>query len=82
MTERWVVAGKTDEMRFEPGAAVRIEDHWVGIFRLGTDYFAIDNACPHAGAPLCDGTGVVGIAHHKPAYRQHAMAARLPAGEN
>ena len=55
MSERWVVAGKLEEMRFEPGAAVRIEDHWVGIFRLGANYFAIDNACPHAGAPLCDG---------------------------
>jgi len=55
MTERWVKAGKTSELRFEPGAALRLEDRWIGIFRLRGTYYAVDNACPHAGAPLCDG---------------------------
>jgi nitrite reductase/ring-hydroxylating ferredoxin subunit len=40
---------------------VRIGDRIVAVFRLeqqgaAAQYVAIDNACPHAGAPLCDGT--------------------------
>jgi NAD(P)H-dependent nitrite reductase small subunit len=56
MSGRWVDVGRPDALAFTPGAEVRIEDRWLAIFRLGSDYVAIDNACPHAGAPLCDGT--------------------------
>lgn len=55
-TPRWVDLGALDAMRFTPGAAVRVEDRWLAIFPLDGGYVAIDNACPHAGAPLCDGT--------------------------
>lgn len=27
----------------------------IGVFRLGTEYFAYRNVCPHAGAPVCQG---------------------------
>jgi NAD(P)H-dependent nitrite reductase small subunit len=27
----------------------------IALFRLGKDIYALDNACPHAGAPLGDG---------------------------
>jgi nitrite reductase (NADH) small subunit len=27
----------------------------IGVFRLGTEYFAYRNVCPHAGAPVCEG---------------------------
>jgi nitrite reductase/ring-hydroxylating ferredoxin subunit len=27
----------------------------VGVFRLGDDYVAWENACPHAGGPVCQG---------------------------
>lgn len=27
----------------------------IGVFRQGEDFFAWDNACPHAGGPVCQG---------------------------
>lgn len=56
----WTPIGKRDAMKFEPGHAVRIGSHWIAVFALkGNDgneeLLAIDNACPHASAPLCDG---------------------------
>ena len=56
MSMRWVDVGNPDELKFTPGAAVRVGDHWLAIFKQDGDYLAIDNACPHAGAPLCDGS--------------------------
>ena len=55
MTDRWVRLGRVDEMKFEPGAAFRVEHCWIAVFPTADGYRAIDNACPHAGAPLCDG---------------------------
>lgn len=51
----WIDVGAIAELKFAPGAAVKVGDTWVGIFRLDGGYVAIDNLCPHAGAPLCDG---------------------------
>lgn len=53
---RWVDIGAVAELEFLPGAALQVEDRWIAVFRLDGGYVAIDNACPHAGAPLCDGT--------------------------
>lgn len=52
----WVDVGPIADLKFTPGAPVRIGDRWIAIFRLGDEWRAIDNACPHASAPLCDGT--------------------------
>ena len=56
MSERWIAVGRPEELRFAPGAAVRVADRWLAIFPLDGGYVALDNACPHAGAPLCDGS--------------------------
>ncbi|MEI6128919.1 MAG: Rieske 2Fe-2S domain-containing protein [Planctomycetota bacterium] len=56
MKQRWLNIGRPTELHFSPGAAVRIEDKWLAIFPLDGGFVAIDNACPHAGAPLCDGS--------------------------
>jgi NAD(P)H-dependent nitrite reductase small subunit len=53
---RWIDVGAITDLKFTPGAAVQVESHWIAIFRLGGEWRAIDNACPHASAPLCDGT--------------------------
>ncbi len=53
---RWVDVGALAELKFRPGAPVAIDGHWLALFRLGDDVVALDNACPHASAPLCDGT--------------------------
>ncbi|MBL8754521.1 MAG: Rieske 2Fe-2S domain-containing protein [Planctomycetes bacterium] len=52
----WVDVGALADLKFAPGAPVKVGEHWVALFRDGGDLFAIDNACPHASAPLCDGT--------------------------
>lgn len=54
--DRWVDVGALAELKFGPGAPVQVDGHWLALFRLGGDLVAIDNACPHASAPLCDGT--------------------------
>lgn len=53
---RWVDVGPITELNFDPGAPVRVDGHWLAVFELDGGYYAIDNACPHASAPLCDGT--------------------------
>jgi nitrite reductase (NADH) small subunit len=34
---------------------VQIEDKEIALFRIDDTFYAIDNECPHYGAPLCDG---------------------------
>jgi nitrite reductase (NADH) small subunit len=53
---RWVDVGALADLQFNPGAPVLIDGHWLALFRLGEQIVAIDNACSHASAPLCDGT--------------------------
>jgi nitrite reductase/ring-hydroxylating ferredoxin subunit len=31
----------------------------IAVFRVGNDFFAISNVCPHKGASLCDGEVLV-----------------------
>ena len=56
----WVDVGARAELKFAPGAPVKIGDHWLAVFELGDRLVAIDNNCPHASAPLCDGTVIGG----------------------
>ena len=53
---RWIDVGVIAEMKFAPGFPVMVEGKWIALFRLDDGYTAIDNVCPHASAPLCDGT--------------------------
>ena len=57
MTE--YVIGTIDE--FPPGKAVAVQAgrRTIAVFRLGDDFFAINNTCPHKGASLCDGEVLV-----------------------
>lgn len=57
---RWVDVGALTDLSFGPGAAVCVEGHWLAVFRVDGGLRAIDNACPHASAPLCDGSVVDG----------------------
>jgi NAD(P)H-dependent nitrite reductase small subunit len=52
----WTDVGELAAMKFNPGFPVQIDGHWLALFRLGDEVVAIDNNCPHASAPLCDGT--------------------------
>lgn len=46
---------KTADVPSGRGLAVRVGGRELGIFRVGDRYHAIENACPHAGAPLSEG---------------------------
>jgi 3-phenylpropionate/trans-cinnamate dioxygenase ferredoxin subunit len=37
------------------GLRVALGDTEIGLFRVGCEVYAIDNACPHAGYPLSEG---------------------------
>jgi nitrite reductase (NADH) small subunit/3-phenylpropionate/trans-cinnamate dioxygenase ferredoxin subunit len=53
MTE--YVVGKKDEIASGTAVAVQAGRHIVAVFRIGDDFFALNNACPHKGASLCEG---------------------------
>jgi nitrite reductase/ring-hydroxylating ferredoxin subunit len=36
-------------------AIVSVEGREIGIYRIGGEYYALHNYCPHQGAPLCAG---------------------------
>ena len=38
------------------GKFVEVEGKRIAVFNVGGRYYAIDNACPHRGGPLSEGT--------------------------
>lgn len=44
-----------DDIPLGEGRAVTIDGRRVAIFHTDAGWFAIDQACPHAGGPLADG---------------------------
>ncbi len=47
---------KTDDLR--PGACIRValpDGNELAVFNVDGEYYAIDNFCPHKGAPLSEG---------------------------
>jgi nitrite reductase (NADH) small subunit/3-phenylpropionate/trans-cinnamate dioxygenase ferredoxin subunit len=50
----FVVVGRVSD--FAPGGTmVTVAGRHVAIFRLGDEFFALDNMCLHRGGPLCEG---------------------------
>jgi 3-phenylpropionate/trans-cinnamate dioxygenase ferredoxin component len=52
----FVTVGTTDE--FEPGGepiVVDINDHWVAVYNVDGEYYAIEDVCTHDGGPLAEG---------------------------
>lgn len=52
----WHAIGRPQDLKFDPGAPCRVAGRALAVFPLDGRYAAIDNACPHASAPLCDGS--------------------------
>jgi len=50
------VVGRVSE--FAPGSRkiVNVGGRSIGIFFINGEFFAVQNRCPHAGAPLCQGS--------------------------
>jgi NAD(P)H-dependent nitrite reductase small subunit len=53
MTE--YVIGRRDDIPDGKAIAVRAGPPTVAVFRIGEEFYAISNVCPHKGASLCDG---------------------------
>jgi len=48
--------GTTDEIAPGQRKVVEIDGRSIGVFNVDGRYYALRNTCPHAGAPLCEGT--------------------------
>jgi nitrite reductase (NADH) small subunit len=46
---------KEEELAVGTSVCVELDEVQVGLFRTPEGFFAIDNVCPHHGAPLHDG---------------------------
>jgi nitrite reductase (NADH) small subunit len=53
------VVGKIDDI--QPGTAIAVQAgrRTIAVFRVGNEFFAVNNVCPHKGASLCDGEIVI-----------------------
>ena len=55
-TGRVVTVGRAEDVPIGRGATVEIDDGTeLALFNVGGEFFAIENFCPHKGAPLADG---------------------------
>jgi 3-phenylpropionate/trans-cinnamate dioxygenase ferredoxin subunit len=52
---RKVVVGTADAIPDGGRLIVNVDGHSIGVFRLGGEYYALLNRCPHQGGPLCQG---------------------------
>jgi len=53
--KRWIRTLLCEDVPLREGRPFRIGDRNIAIFNLGDRFAAIDNRCPHMGAPLSDG---------------------------
>jgi nitrite reductase (NADH) small subunit len=51
----FVTVGRIDEFSSGRGKMVAVNGRHVALFRLGDEFFALDNLCLHRAGPLCDG---------------------------
>lgn len=53
------VVGKIGDIPPGTAIAVQVGRRTIAVFRVGDDFFAVNNTCPHKGASLCDGEIVI-----------------------
>ncbi len=52
---RWISVAAPGSLPEGEGKHVEVGDHVIAVFNLAGDFYAIDGACPHQGAPLAQG---------------------------
>ena len=55
MAETFIPVGRVADFVPGKGKMVTVEGRHIALFRLGDDFFALDNMCLHRGGPLCEG---------------------------
>ena len=67
MTEDWVRVAAVGDVQPDTGIRVMIGKKSIALFLVGEEYFAVQNNCPHRGAPLycsdVDGKTVICLEH-------------------
>ncbi|OUS78123.1 2Fe-2S ferredoxin [Paenibacillus sp. MY03] len=46
---------QTNEIEDGQSKIIELEGRSIGLYRIGHDYYALHNRCPHEGAELCKG---------------------------
>ena len=49
------VVGKVGDIPDGKGITIEAGRRTIAVFRIGSEFFAIHNNCPHKGASLCEG---------------------------
>jgi nitrite reductase (NADH) small subunit len=52
-----------DELIEGRGRCVDLDQYSLALFRRGDEVFALENACPHRGGPLCEGDVQEGVVY-------------------
>ena len=55
LQKEFVIVGVVSEFTPGQGRMVVVNGRHVALFRLGDEFFALDNMCLHRGGPLCEG---------------------------
>ena len=55
MPGTFIPVGNIGDFVSGQGRKVTVDGRDVALFRLGQEFFAIDNSCLHRGGPLCEG---------------------------
>ena len=55
MSDTFVTVGLVSDFTSGQGKMVVVNGRHVAVFRLGDEFYALDNMCLHRGGPLCDG---------------------------
>ena len=55
MDHMFVTVGQVSDFTPGQGRMVVVGGRDVALFRLGDEFYALDNLCLHRGGPLCDG---------------------------
>jgi nitrite reductase/ring-hydroxylating ferredoxin subunit len=51
----YVKVARCDEIEDQTGKLVEVEGKRIALFRVGLEFYALDNECTHLGGPLCEG---------------------------
>lgn len=56
VAESYTPVARTSEIREGVPYCLRVQGEAIALFKVRGNFFALHNACPHAGGPLCEGT--------------------------
>lgn len=55
MVDDFITVAQVQDIPPGTGRTVEIKGIWIAVFNVAGTFYAIDNACPHAGGPLGEG---------------------------